>query len=354
MSFFGEKTRALRYISKNIVKLQFIFEMQILGVKMLIDTFNRKIEYLRISVTKQCNFRCQYCMPDTPENFLDQDSLIPLEKMLDFVKTAIDEGIKKIRITGGEPLLREGLPQFIASIRSYSPTLELAMTTNGFLLKKYAKILKDSGLDRLNISLDSLQNSKIALISKRNALPQILEGIDEAQKVGFPIKLNMVPLKKINDDEIVSMLEYAMERKITLRYIEFMENHHAKSHLEGLNQEEILNIIAQKYSFKEIEKQTLGPSKSYKLDNGASFGIIAPHNDDFCQSCNRIRLTSEGTICPCLYYQEAVDAKEGILQGDHEKMRQSIRLSVQNKPEKNQWDLKENEHSARAFYYTGG
>lgn len=321
---------------------------------MLVDSYDRKIEYLRISVTKQCNFRCQYCMPDTPENFLDNDSLIPLEQMLEFLKVAIDEGIKKIRITGGEPLLRQGLPDFIAKIHAYNPSVELALTTNGFLLKKYAKSLKEAGLNRLNISLDSLQASKVMFISKRDVLSQVLEGIAEAQSVGFPIKINMVPLKGINDDEVISLLEYAMQRNITIRYIEFMENNHAKSSLKGLNETEILNIISQKYSPQLIAKQTLGPSKSYRLENGKTFGIIAPHNDDFCKSCNRIRLTSDGAICPCLYYQDAVDAKEGILKGDLEKMREAIKLSVKNKPEKNQWDLKENESSARAFYYTGG
>lgn len=321
---------------------------------MLVDSYHRTIEYLRISVTKQCNFRCQYCMPDTPENFLDNDSLIPLDQMLEFLKVAIDEGIKKIRITGGEPLLRQGLPDFIAKIHAYNPSVELALTTNGFLLKKYAKSLKEAGLNRLNISLDSLQASKVMFISKRDVLSQVLEGIAEAQRVGFPIKINMVPLKGINDDEIIALLEYAMQRNITIRYIEFMENNHAKSSLQGLNEAEILNIISQKYSPQPIAKQTLGPSKSYKLENGKTFGIIAPHNDDFCKSCNRIRLTSDGAICPCLYYQDAVDAKEGILKGDLEKMRESIRLSVKNKPEKNQWDLKDNESSARAFYYTGG
>lgn len=321
---------------------------------MLVDTYNRKIEYLRISVTKQCNFRCQYCMPDTPENFSDNDSLIPLDQMLEFLKIAIDEGIKKIRITGGEPLLRQGLPDFIAKIHSYAPSVELALTTNGFLLKKYAKSLKEAGLNRLNVSLDSLQASKVVLISKRDVLAQVLEGIQEAQELGFPLKINMVPLKGINDDEIIALLEYAMQRNITIRYIEFMENNHANSNLKGLSEAEILKIIAMKYSPEPIEKDRLGPSKSYRLENGKTFGIIAPHNDDFCKSCNRIRLTSDGAICPCLYYQDAVDAKEGILKGDVQKMRKDIKLSVKNKPEKNQWDLKDNQTSARAFYYTGG
>lgn len=320
---------------------------------MLIDTFGRKIEYIRISVTKQCNFRCQYCMPDTPEDFLDS-SMIPLDKTLEFLKVAINEGIKKIRITGGEPLLRDDLAGFIASLRAYSPTVELALTTNGFFLKKYAKTLKDAGLNRLNVSLDTLKDTRLKLISKRDALQNVLEGLQEAKNVGLPIKINMVPLKGVNDDEVIEMLEFCNVNGFTLRYIEFMENSHANSKLRGLNEREILNLISTKYSFTPIQKQTIGPAKSFVLQSGEVFGIIAPHNDDFCKSCNRVRLTSEGTICPCLYYQEAVDAREAILSGDASAMREALKLSVHNKPEKNQWDNEQNQHSARAFYYTGG
>lgn len=327
--------------------------MVIGAYKMLVDTFGRKIEYIRISVTKQCNFRCQYCMPDTPEDFLDS-SMIPLDKTLEFLKVAINEGIKKIRITGGEPLLRDDLSDFIASLRAYSPSVELALTTNGFFLKKYAKTLKDSGLNRLNVSLDTLKENRLKLISKRDALPNVLEGLQEAKKVGLPIKINMVPLKGVNDDEVLDMLEFCLENGFILRYIEFMENSHANSTLRGLNERELLNLISQKYTFTPIEKQTIGPAKSFKLENGGVFGIIAPHNDDFCKSCNRIRLTSEGTICPCLYYQEAVNAREAILSGDITQMKEALKLSVHNKPEKNQWDNEQNQHSARAFYYTGG
>lgn len=320
---------------------------------MLVDTFGRKIEYIRVSVTKQCNFRCQYCMPDTPDDFKD-DSLIPLEKTLEFLKIAIDEGVKKIRITGGEPLLRDDLSEFIASLRAYSPTLELALTTNGFFLKKYAKSLKDAGLDRLNVSLDTLNPTKLRLISKRDALPQVLEGLEEAKKIKLPIKINMVPLKSINDDEVLDMLDYCLENDFFLRYIEFMENSHANQKLQGMCEREILEAISSKYTFEQVEKKTIGPAKEFAIQGKGGFGIIAPHNDDFCKSCNRVRLTSEGTICPCLYYQDAVSAREAILEGDAEGMRTALKLSVHNKPEKNQWDLEQNQHSARAFYYTGG
>lgn len=320
---------------------------------MLVDTFGRKIEYIRISVTKQCNFRCQYCMPDTPDDFKD-DSLIPLEKTLEFLKVAIDEGVRKIRITGGEPLLREDLCGFISSLRNYSPTLELALTTNGFFLKKYAKKLKESGLNRLNVSLDTLNPLRLRLISKRDALPEVLEGLQKAKRVGLPIKINMVPLRGINENEILPMLDFCLENGFFLRYIEFMENSHANQKLQGISEKELLEIIGNKYQFSEVQKQTIGPAKEFAIQSGGGFGIIAPHNDDFCKSCNRVRLTSEGTICPCLYYQEAVDAREAILEGDVEKMREALKLSVHNKPEKNQWDHEQNQHSARAFYYTGG
>lgn len=323
---------------------------------MLIDTFGRTIDYIRVSVTKQCNFRCQYCMPDTPMDFFEDENYIPLDEMFAFLKVAIDEGIKKIRITGGEPLLRKDLSAFIASIHQYAPEVEIALTSNAFLLKKYALSLKQAGLTRVNISLDSLRADKIIKISKKDALNSVLEGIDEAQKVGLKIKLNMVVIKGINDDEVVAMLEYAKSKNILLRYIEYMENTHAKGGLKGLKEAEILNIISQKYPLEMLQKENFGPAKIYQTIDGYTFGIIAPHNDDFCQSCNRIRLTSEGTICPCLYYQESVDAKPAILSSDREQMREALLTSIRNKPEKNLWneEMKHDEISARAFYYTGG
>ncbi|MDO7252404.1 GTP 3',8-cyclase MoaA [Helicobacter cappadocius] len=323
---------------------------------MLIDTFGRTIDYIRVSVTKQCNFRCQYCMPDTPMDFYEDENHIPLEAMATFLKIAIDEGIKKIRITGGEPLLRKDLSTLISSIHKYAPEVEIALTSNAFLLKKYALSLKQAGLERINISLDSLKPDRIIKISKKDALKSILEGIDEAQKVGLKIKLNMVPIKGINDDEIIEILEFARSKNITLRYIEYMENTHAKNGLKGLKEVEILDIVKRKYPLKLIEKENFGPAKIYVLQDNYVFGIIAPHNDDFCKTCNRIRITSEGTICPCLYYQESVDAKPAILSRSTKQMKDALLESVQNKPEKNLWneEMKTDEISARAFYYTGG
>ncbi|MGL2477716.1 GTP 3',8-cyclase MoaA [Helicobacter pylori] len=321
---------------------------------MLVDSFNRVIDYIRVSVTKQCNFRCQYCMPTTPLDFFDDEELLPLDNVLEFLKIAIDEGVKKIRITGGEPLLRKGLDEFIAKLHAYNKEVALVLSTNGFLLKKMAKGLKDAGLSRVNVSLDSLKSDRVLKISQKDALKNALEGIEESLKVGLKLKLNMVVMKGVNDDEILELLEYAKNRSIQIRYIEFMENTHAKDLVKGLKEREILDLIAQKYKIIETENPKKGSSKIYTLENGYQFGIIAPHSDDFCQSCNRIRLASDGKICPCLYYQDAIDAKEAIINKDTKMMKRLLKQSVINKPEKNMWNDKNNDTPTRAFYYTGG
>ncbi|WRD99837.1 GTP 3',8-cyclase MoaA [Helicobacter pylori] len=321
---------------------------------MLVDSFNRAIDYIRVSVTKQCNFRCQYCMPATPLNFFDDEELLPLDNVLEFLKIAIDEGVKKIRITGGEPLLRKGLDEFIAKLHAYNKEVALVLSTNGFLLKKMAKDLKKAGLSRVNVSLDSLKSDRVLKISQKDALKNTLEGIEESLKVGLKLKLNTVVMKGVNDDEILELLEYAKNKHIQIRYIEFMENTHAKSLVKGLKEEEILDLIAQKYKIMETEKPKQGSSKIYTLENGYQFGIIAPHSDDFCQSCNRIRLASDGKICPCLYYQDAIDAKEAIMNKDAKNIKRLLKQSIINKPEKNMWNDKNSETPTRAFYYTGG
>ncbi|WP_367687346.1 GTP 3',8-cyclase MoaA [Helicobacter pylori] len=321
---------------------------------MLVDNFNRVIDYIRVSVTKQCNFRCQYCMPTTPLNFFDGEELLPLDNVLEFLKIAIDEGVKKIRITGGEPLLRKGLDEFIAKLHAYNNEVALVLSTNGFLLKKMAKDLKNAGLSQVNVSLDSLKSDRVLKISQKDALKNTLEGIEESLKAGLKLKLNTVVIKSVNDDEILELLEYAKKRCIQIRYIEFMENTHAKSLVKGLKEREILDLIAQKYKIIAAEKPKQGSSKIYTLENGYQFGIIAPHSDDFCQSCNRIRLASDGKICPCLYYQDAIDAKEAIINKDTKMMKRFLKQSIINKPEKNMWNDKNSETPTRAFYYTGG
>ncbi len=332
---------------------------------MLRDSYGRKIDYMRISVTERCNFRCAYCMPNTPMRIGDESEDVPLESVLNFVKVAIAEDVKKIRITGGEPLLRTNIVSFIAAICKMAPEIDIALTTNAFLLAPLAKDLKEAGLKRINISLDSLKKERILCISKRDGLENILQGIQAAHSVGLKIKINMVPLKNINEDEILDILEYGLKMGIMVRFIEFMENTHAKSGIEGLNLNEILFKIRQKYDISPFEKEIFGPALLFKIsseeiaqkagiktERDYVFGVIAPHNDDFCKSCNRIRLSSEGKLIPCLYHENAIDIKEAMLRGDTQEIFENLKLCVETKPEKNDWDT--HSTSKRAFYQTGG
>lgn len=320
---------------------------------MLIDQFGRKINYLRISVTQRCNFRCLYCMPKIPFNHQPKENLLSFEELFLFVKVAIDEGIEKIRITGGEPLLRKDLSVFIKMINDYKKDLDLAITTNGFLLKDFAKDLKDAGLKRLNISLDTLESKKAKILAQKDVLDSVLAGIDEALSVGLKVKLNTVVLKGLNDDGLIPLLEFAKSKNIQIRFIEFMENIHAYGKLQGLKRDEIIQILSQKYQVKLIKKAEKAPVSIYSAD-GYEFGIIDPHSHEFCDSCNRIRLSAEGLLIPCLYFDEALSIKEAVRKGDINAAANILQEVLRNKPEKNRWSVVDNETSSRAFYQTGG
>ena len=320
---------------------------------MLIDQFGRKINYLRISVTQRCNFRCLYCMPKIPFNHQPKENLLSFEELFLFVKVVIDEGIEKIRITGGEPLLRKDLSVFIKMINDYKKDLDLAITTNGFLLKDFAKDLKDAGLKRLNISLDTLESKKAKILAQKDVLDSVLAGIDEALSVGLKVKLNTVVLKGLNDDELIPLLEFAKSKNIQIRFIEFMENIHAYGKLQGLKRDEIIQILSQKYQVKLIKKAEKAPVSIYSAD-GYEFGIIDPHSHEFCDSCNRIRLSAEGLLIPCLYFDEALSIKEAVRKGDINAAANILQEVLRNKPEKNRWSVVDNETSSRAFYQTGG
>ncbi len=320
---------------------------------MLIDQFGRKINYLRISVTQRCNFRCLYCMPKILFNHQPKENLLSFEELFLFVKVAIDEGIEKIRITGGEPLLRKDLSVFIKMINDYKKDLDLAITTNGFLLKDFAKDLKDAGLKRLNISLDTLESKKAKILAQKDVLDSVLAGIDEALSVGLKVKLNTVVLKGLNDDELIPLLEFAKSKNIQIRFIEFMENIHAYGKLQGLKRDEIIQILNQKYQVKLIKKAEKAPVSIYSAD-GYEFGIIDPHSHEFCDSCNRIRLSAEGLLIPCLYFDEALSIKEAVRKGDINAAANILQEVLRNKPEKNRWSVVDNETSSRAFYQTGG
>ena len=321
---------------------------------MLVDSYDRVVDYLRVSVTERCNFRCQYCMPEKPFSWVPKENLLSFEELFEFIKVAIDEGVKKIRITGGEPLLREDLDVFIKMIYDYKPDIDLAMTTNAYLLKGAAQKLKDAGLKRLNVSIDTLKPEVARQIAQKDVLEHVLEGVNEALKVGLKVKVNMVPMKGVNDNEIIDVLEYCKERGMTVRFIEYMENIHASKDLKGLKSSEVLDILRQKYSFEDEGFDGSSPSHYYRMDDGYRFGIIEPYEDDFCKQCNRIRLTAEGFLIPCLYFDEAMSIADAVKKGDIKTAALVLKEVVKNKPEKNRWGGEDDESSSRAFYETGG
>ncbi|PHS42357.1 MAG: GTP 3',8-cyclase MoaA [Sulfurovum sp.] len=324
---------------------------------MLIDGHGREVNYLRISVTERCNFRCQYCMPEKPFSWVPKENLLSFEELFLFVKVAIDGGVNKIRLTGGEPLLRADLDTFIKMIDEYKPGLDLALTTNAYLLPQAAQRLKDAGLKRLNISLDSLKADVAAKIAGKDVLGQVFKGIDKALEVGLKVKINMVPLKGINDDEILDILEYGKARGIKVRFIEYMENAHADQALKGMHGKEILAKVKEKHMIKALGREGASPSFNYLLEDGTEFGLIDPHKHDFCENCNRIRLTAEGNLIPCLYFDEALSIAESVKKGDIQGAADVLAKVLKDKPKENRWseeELEDREISKRAFYETGG
>ncbi len=322
---------------------------------MLVDGHNRVVDYLRVSVTERCNFRCQYCMPEKPFSWVPKENLLSYEDLFKFIKVAIDEGIRKVRITGGEPLLREGLEKFIKMIYEYDNSIDLALTTNAFLLPQCAQKLKDAGLKRINVSLDSLIPEVAHKIAQKDILATVLKGIQTAIDVGLKVKINCVPMKGVNDNELTNILDHCRKEGYPVRFIEFMENQQASDIAKGLNSKEIQDIIRKKYNFKKVERTDSSPSQDYELDDGYRFGIIEPHKDDFCATCNRIRLTASGVLIPCLYFDDALSIKEAIKNNEIDKAADILKLVLKNKPEKNKWAENDgSETSSRAFYETGG
>jgi cyclic pyranopterin phosphate synthase len=294
-------------------------------------------------------------MNEKPFVWVPHQNILSYEEMFVFIKKVIDEGVKKIRITGGEPLVRPDIDRFIKMIKDYNQNTDIALTPTGYMLYDLAEKLYEAGLKRINVSLDSLKKDVVHKISKIDALDRVLRGIDKALECGFRVKLNTVPLKGVNDDEILDIFDYAKERNIMVRFIEYMENSFANQQIRGLNSDEIQRAVRVKYNFKEIEKNHASPAQLFGLEDGYTFGIIAPHKHDFCESCNRIRLSAEGFLIPCLYFDEAKSIKEAVRAGDIKKTDEILREVLRNKPKENRWkEDGENEVSSRAFYQTGG
>ncbi|MFP4020645.1 MAG: GTP 3',8-cyclase MoaA [Halanaerobium sp.] len=265
------------------------------------DQLGREIDYLRISITDRCNLRCRYCMPaEGVDNKAHQD-ILSYEEILKIVKTGIELGIKKVRITGGEPLVRLGVEDFIRDLNKLD-LKDISMTSNAVLLAEKAKKLKESGLDRVNISLDSLNRKKFKKITRRDNLALVLKGIKAALKAGLdPVKLNVVVMKGINDDELFDFVELSRQKKLSIRFIEYMPLGGEAEAEKFISSREIKKLIEQRYKLLPAVTKGNGPANYFKIEGAVgTIGFISALSEHFCSSCNRLRLTADGKFKPCL------------------------------------------------------
>lgn len=303
-------------------------------MSILVDSYTRRINYLRISVTDRCNLRCIYCMPDEGVKWISHDEILTYEEITRVVRAVADLGINKIRLTGGEPLVRENLAQLVGMISEIDGIDEISMTTNGTLLKNYALKLKKAGLQRVNISLDTFKADKFTRITRLGTLQDTLDGIEAAKDAGLtPVKIDMVVIKGLNDDEVLDFAKKSYEPGWHVRYIELMP----LSNIEGLiSVQEIRSKIETLGKLEPAPSITgNGPASYYKLPGAkGTIGFISPITEPFCSSCNRLRLTSFGQLCPCLLSDWGVDLRTPLRKGNltEEELKQIIKNLVALKP----------------------
>jgi len=286
--------------------------------KPLKDSYNRRIDYLRISITDKCNLKCVYCTPEKRPAFFKKGDVLTYEEIVRFVRIAHNNGLRKVRITGGEPLLRKNIVWLISSMKEIG-IRDLSLTTNGITLSKLAGKLKKAGLDRVNISLDTLDAERYKAIAKGGDINLVLQSIKEAEKEGLtPIKINVVPIRGINDDEILSFASLTFDKNYHIRFIEFMP-----ASCNGMwtkdrciNSTEVMERISTLGKIECFTFKGRGPSRNYRIKGAIGvIGIISPISDHFCSYCNRLRLTADGKIRPCLFSPEEIDIKTPMRNG---------------------------------------
>jgi len=326
----------------------------------LIDRFGRKVDYLRISITDRCDFRCVYCMAEDM-TFLPRSQILTLEEIETLAEAFVELGVKKIRVTGGEPLVRKGALNLLTSIGRIEGLKELVITTNGSQLVNMASQLKDSGVKRINISLDTLDADKFKAITRTGDLHQVLSGIQAVKAAGFEhTKINAVILKDRNHLEVNDLVQYAVDNEIDISFIEEMPlgivGQHDRS--EAYYSSALIQAdLAQKFSLVPSVEKTGGPSNYFKVSGTQTrVGFISPHSDNFCSTCNRVRLTVEGRLLLCLGNEHSVDLKEVLraYPGDKDKLKQAIIDAMLIKPEKHEFNIHEQPVILRYMNMTGG
>lgn len=316
------------------------------------DPFGRNINYLRISVTDLCNLRCRYCMPEEGIPKLSRKDILTVEEIAEIAKVFVKLGINKVRLTGGEPLVRRGILDIVEKIGKLDGLKDLAMTTNGVLLKKYAKELKLRGLKRVNISLDTLNEDKYKYITRRGSIKDVMEGIEAAKKYGLtPIKINTVLVKGFNDDEIEALAGLTEKEEIDVRFIELMPiGVTAKDELNGFISNDI--VLKKLPELIKVEREDpSSPALYYKLPNArGKIGLINPISCKFCKYCNRVRLTAQGKMKLCLHSDDEIDLRQALRNG--EDIEKIIVDAIEKKPESHH--LEEGMYISKKMYQIGG
>ena len=286
---------------------------------LIADTFGRPLRNLRLSVTDRCNLRCQYCMPEEEYVWLPREDLLTFEEIRELVDMFSELGIDKVRLTGGEPLLRKDLPTLVSMLAANRRLHDLAMTTNGILLAEHAQALYDAGLHRVTVSLDTLRPERFKRLTRRDTHGKVLQGIQAAEQAGFTgLKLDTVVIRGTNEDELVALIEYGKRVEAEVRFIEYMDVGGATqwSMDKVVSRAEILAHLEHHYGpISSIREISSAPAERFRLADGTVFGIIASTTTPFCRSCDRSRLTADGMWYLCLYAQKGIDLRTPLRAG---------------------------------------
>ncbi|MDC0607790.1 GTP 3',8-cyclase MoaA [Amylibacter sp.] len=334
------------------------------NIPKLIDPFNRAITYLRVSVTDRCDFRCVYCMSENM-NFLPKADLLTLEELDKMCTAFISQGVEKLRITGGEPLVRRNIMEFFSSISRHLKTgalKELTLTTNGSQLHRFAEQLAEIGIRRINVSLDTLNEEKFSQITRWGRLVQVLNGIDAALAAGIKIKINTVALKDFNEDELEEIVKWCANRKMDLTFIEVMPMGDIGNE-NRLNQywplSDLRKRLTKTWTLKDSDEQTGGPARYVRVnETGQKIGFITPMTHNFCESCNRVRLTCTGELFQCLGQEDQVDLRKVLRKNSEiEPLIKAIHNAISKKPKGHDFDYSRQSISgqmSRHMSHTGG
>lgn len=306
-------------------------------MSLMVDSFGRKVEYLRLSVTDRCDFRCVYCMTEDP-CFLPKDHVLHLEELAWIAQAFTELGVTKIRLTGGEPLVRTDCDQLVSLLGKLPGLTDLSMTTNGSRLTKFAKPMFAAGLKRLNISLDTLNPTLFTQLTRNGKLDRVIDGIDAAIAAGFErIKINAVILKQQNDNEVIDLVNFCRGRRLDIAFIEEMPlgEIDERKRARHCSSDEVKAIIESRYPLQLSNKRTGGPARYYTMaDSPIHIGFISPHSHNFCHECNRVRVTVEGQLLLCLGNEHAVDLKSIVREfpADIERLKAAILAGINLKP----------------------